>query len=886
MTHETPKSQDDQTPPAQPAAPAPAFGRIPAPAQVDAAIERHRTAHEELQRATRDVDAADAASKRAEEEADAAFAAASVSEGAAFADLIATRPVDMEGAVRLLRYVSGSPAGAEAADPGDLLRQLTEAVEAAEAGEGPASNEADPMFAVAAEFRSAFDAFGATIDARGGTATGETEAAEAVHDAAYERLRVTRPTTAAGFRALAETWAWRLGRDGGGETLADHAADSLIAGAGVCVPVDPHAEVSPALADLIARHHTALARADDAGSRSDEEAGALDDEAWDLFRQACAFPVACVADLAAKLALAAPEISDSFENGRSSAGEHAWACLRADLMRTGALEALAKGAPATVVDWHSPPPGFMASPAIEPTNFAHIPDALRIDLERLHRIASAEFDRRIAGLRDRQGEAAAQARMVGIRGDLFLPALTAAIDPNGRGAAMVAALVAGDGAAPDELRMVAGGVHRDDGTVTYWDAGGKPWRHGMAHWIEFVLAQVYHRARMELCRRRQGYGDRSREEIEVLEAKASREVRFDALHVLTHHPDRAAAAAEFLRTTISSSAPLAAGPDPVHALITAHRTAYAEWDRLSDAWTDVEPGAPGYAAAQAASDAPGRREVAAYDALFVARPTTLAGVLALAEYLGEAVRRTRINAEPMDSDRALATVADGLRGLALPGEASVDPDAVLIGLGAEFLRAWVAEVQAGDAQAATDTDANAAAAEAVYGAVNAVCERIALAPATTVAGLGIKALLLGRLHSGGSTPLAPEPPQGPIYSKWNVLRQVQEGAARLVGAASEPLPPAQLVAAIEAEWAAYAKAEATGAGADEAALTRRDALIDAADLLPATSTEARHAKALALAWIVADDRRGGAPRGDIATDGRLATGVHASFANAARRGAA
>ena len=54
--------------------------------------------------------------------------------------------------------------------------------------------------------------------------------------------------------------------------------------------------------------------------------------------------------------------------------------------------AAAPGAEPT--DWYSPPPGFMASPAIEPTHFALIPHALRVELDRLHCIALRELARR------------------------------------------------------------------------------------------------------------------------------------------------------------------------------------------------------------------------------------------------------------------------------------------------------------------------------------------------------------------------------------------------------------------------------------------------------------------------------------------------------------
>lgn len=110
---------------------------------------------------------------------------------------------------------------------------------------------------------------------------------------------------------------------------------------------------------------------------------------------------------------------------------------------------------------------------------------------------------------------------------------------------------------------------------------------------------------------------------------------------------------------------LGEGPasDPVFALIAEHQAAYAEWDRLSEVWSTMDPGAPGYAEAQDASDLPGRREVAAYDALFLCAPTTLPGTLALAEYLGAAVRRVRIDPEPSAGELALGTITAALRGL-------------------------------------------------------------------------------------------------------------------------------------------------------------------------------------------------------------------------------
>lgn len=214
--------------------------------------------------------------------------------------------------------------------------------------------------------------------------------------------------------------------------------------------------------------------------------------------------------------------------------------------------------------------------------------------------------------------------------------------------------------------------------------------------------------------------------------------------------------------------------DPTHALISTHRYAYAVWDCLSAVWNEMVPDDPGYAEAMAASDEPGRREVAAYDALFTARPTSLAGAAALASYLSDAVRRTRVDAEPSDGERALSTIAEALRRLAPTAVAPSHPDAALFALGAEFMAAWVAEEADGD--------------EPEYRACSRIARQIMRAPAATVAGYGIKALLLARLDSDASGPHAPIEAHGPADSWWNVLRQVQQGAALLAAASDIEMP--------------------------------------------------------------------------------------------------
>ncbi|MFB0487783.1 hypothetical protein ABIE45_000369 [Methylobacterium sp. OAE515] len=102
------------------------------------------------------------------------------------------------------------------------------------------------------------------------------------------------------------------------------------------------------------------------------------------------------------------------------------------------------------------------------------------------------------------------------------------------------------------------------------------------------------------------------------------------------------------------------------------------------------------------------------------------------------------------------------------------PDAVLFALGAEFMSAWVAEEANGD--------------EPEYRACSRIARQIMGTPAVTVAGYGIKALLLARLDSDASGPHAPVEAYGPADSWRNALRQVQQGAARLASVHDAGIP--------------------------------------------------------------------------------------------------
>ncbi|MCJ2065885.1 hypothetical protein MKK63_24720 [Methylobacterium sp. J-088] len=640
------------------------FGHALTPDPVDAAIERHRIAREELQRASCGVDAAMTASKQAEAEADAVFSAASNADGAAWADLIATRPSDVSGAVRLLRYVSGSPASEVVEDPQDLLRQLAAVVEAAEAGSGcgclsagphplsgTAANldrtvaalgglagmvEPDPALAVVAEFRASWDALAAAIEDAGGVGVPDVDPAiEDREGEAYERLKTVRPTTPEGFRALAEAWAMVLDGERGGEPglqHADHAADSLIAGAEACVPTGP-------------------------------------------------------------------------------------------------------------VDWTAPPPGFMASPAIRPFGFVIVEEGIRIELERLHGIALAEFSRLFGPETTAEG-------VEQFRRELRLDALERAVRGEGGFA------VSTGRASPSTFQEWQAEAARHPGFVPF-PAHAPRILMALDEAIQREAGRLLELAEAEVERSRLAHTDNTDPTLwPRVERDMRCEMRMDALALV--------------------AAPLPDGdgaPDPVLAAIAASRRAEAETDAFEEAMKGDKP-----ADWSGREDALTKIQQATREAVWRTVPTTQAGRLALVDYARFQVRLHTgetgiIDSAPDLFEEVLAPIAAAIA--AERPEVVQHADATLLALGAEFMAAWVEEARAGTSEA--------------YNAVSAVAARIAVARAETVAGYGIKALLVARLFGEGSSPLTPEaaPPCGPVYSVWRMLRQVQEGAARLAGVGVE-----------------------------------------------------------------------------------------------------
>lgn len=176
----------------------------------------------------------------------------------------------------------------------------------------------------------------------------------------------------------------------------------------------------------------------------------------------------------------------------------------------------------TAVDWHSPPPGFMASPAIEPESFARIPDGIAIELQRLHAIAQAEFERRTDGMvKGPESEA--------IRRELRLDVLSMATRRLGQ-------------------HPTAGGIAHGDGTVSFIDASGVALREPMARWVGFVAMQMHSLIQGEISRQRIAANSLDPEAYQAWEEGARRALRSDAVHALAFRHLRAFEAAQALRS--------------------------------------------------------------------------------------------------------------------------------------------------------------------------------------------------------------------------------------------------------------------------------------------------------------------------------------------------
>ena len=229
--------------------------------------------------------------------------------------------------------------------------------------------------------------------------------------------------------------------------------------------------------------------------------------------------------------------------------------LQADLSRI-ARQSEPQAAP-DVVDWDSPPPGFMAYPEREPMSFLNIPEGLRLELERLRNIAEIEFER----VTEMAGENLHETMRAGmedrLRRRLRLDGIEAALAPE---------------------MPVSAGVEDRAGLVYYEDAAGKTHRRPVADWIGFTAQRLYTVARQELSRQFNAQcGGLDEAGNRALDAKLRRELRIDALFALTFHSDRAFKAAQDLRI----------GAEPISAEVRASGDAdlialAPEWEAARD----------------------------------------------------------------------------------------------------------------------------------------------------------------------------------------------------------------------------------------------------------------------------------------------------------------
>lgn len=333
----------------------------------------------------------------------------------------------------------------------------------------------------------------------------------------------------------------------------------------------------------------------------------------------------------------------------------------------------------------------------------------------------------------------------------------------------------------------------------------------------------------------------------------------------------------------------APGRDPVFALIEEHRVARAAWAPLSETWNSLLLTDPTYAAAEEAERGPGDRVRTALDALTAARPTTLPGVLALAEYLPDAIWRVSISNGGTEGERALRNIAAALRRLVPPAAPSLAPDPVLVAIQVSRqaqaeMESFIAETKAHPTLGLADREREGILSAAQIDADQVVWRTV---PTTRA---GRRALVdYARFQARVRTA-----PDGYVDDAEGLIEEILTAFSASIAAESEM--PAQdpdeaqahaLVGEIERVWAEdtlRSRRDHTDMSDEaearlDAALVRRDALIAAAERISAGTRAGRHAKALILAWLgYVDSWRAGWVREDYATDGRLAIDIEASLA--------
>ncbi|MCJ2039567.1 hypothetical protein MKK55_11530 [Methylobacterium sp. J-059] len=135
--------------------------------------------------------------------------------------------------------------------------------------------------------------------------------------------------------------------------------------------------------------------------------------------------------------------------------------------------------------------------------------------------------------------------------------------------------------------------------------------------------------------------------------------------------ERAAALKETAGRVIGHSVPQRAD-DPAFAAILEHRSAYAAWEPYLDEINEELIGSAAFNAAEAAGETCRVREGEAFAALIAARPTTLAGLLAVTKYLPGAIARNGRDRPDDDGVMAFATICGALQDAASKGAIIAD----------------------------------------------------------------------------------------------------------------------------------------------------------------------------------------------------------------------
>ncbi|MBP28141.1 hypothetical protein [Methylobacterium sp.] len=231
-------------------------------------------------------------------------------------------------------------------------------------------------------------------------------------------------------------------------------------------------------------------------------------------------------------------------------------------------------------------------------------------------------------------------------------------------------------------------------------------------------------------------------ERELRIAEITHELRIGQLYALAYageYPVRAAGNAD----------PEA---DEAHAAIAEHRAAFAAWEPHLDAIGEL-PGSSGeYEAAWVAGEPAAHAEDGALHRLVDTRASTLSGLLALASYIPEAIRRTGLSYPEAPSEKALHSMCDGILRLVGSGlvEGSGRPDPIYAAIKAHRT-AWAACEGLDDGK---DPDGY----ETAHDACTEALEAVEHTQPTTTAGLFALARYLDELlnrEAGGQNVVEP-----------------------------------------------------------------------------------------------------------------------------------